>query len=102
MDKANSQPLGDKGGLRCHDLVQQVEGRFGLWEMAFDSVVGKGLKRLFIATRGKKLERAHADMTGRNAGYNGAGKAFFALNALARGYRGQSPRSRDAKRVHGL
>ena len=70
--------------------------------MPGDRMIGEQPHGLGISAGGEILERADADMAGRDAGQHRAGQHGFAPHVLSRRHRGQGARRGHAKRRHRL
>src|SRR4051794_37016662 len=87
MNKADKQPLRDKGCLARNHLIKKgavgVRGARRLWVMPGDDVISEATDRIHIATRCKKLEGADPDVARCDARQNSAGQCPLAPNRLA-------------------
>ena len=75
-------------------------GQIGI--VARDRVLGELAHPLDVAARGEELERADADVAGRDAGQHRAGQHRLAHHRLAGRDDRERARGRDAERVHRL
>jgi hypothetical protein len=86
MDKADKQPLRDKGCLVRNHLIKKgaigVRGACRLWVMPRDDVISEAPDRIDVATRCEKLEGADPDVARCDASQNSAGQIRFAQNQL--------------------
>src|SRR5262249_59465163 len=82
---------------QCEVGVRDV---FKLRVMAIDDVIGEATNFGLLTTGREKLEGAHPDVAGSNAGQNRARQRALAKDGLACKYRCKRSRRRNAKRVH--
>ena len=106
MNKADKQPLRDKGCLARNHLIEKgavgVRGTRRLRVMPRDDVIGEAADRVHIATRCEKLEGADPNVARCDASENSPGQRRFAPNRLASGHCGKRSSCRNPERRHSL
>ena len=106
MHEADAHPVGDERGLAFGYFFKESEcrvlGVYPVRKMTEDRVVRQDAQRIGVADRGKEFESADANVTGRDAREDRAGKRLSTENRFAGGGHCETARRRDAERVHGL
>jgi alkanesulfonate monooxygenase SsuD/methylene tetrahydromethanopterin reductase-like flavin-dependent oxidoreductase (luciferase family) len=106
VDEPDEQPLGDEPRLRVDHRVEEravrALGARGIGIVPRDGVVGQQAHGLDVAAAREVLERAHADVAGRDARQHRAGQPLLAHDGVARRDRRQRARGRNAERRHRL
>ena len=105
MDEADHEPAGDERGLRRDDPLEQRAQGFSASRRRGNGVRSHGRRAGAAPSsspRGEILERADADMAGRDAGQHGARQHASRDGRAPRRHGGQRARGRDAERRHRL
>ena len=105
VDEAEEHPVGDEVCLAADDGGEEglgVAGGIELGVVAGDGVGGEAAEGVEIATRGEVLEGADAEVSGGDAGEDGAGLRGLTLDVLAGGDGGEGAGGGDAEGSHGL
>ena len=103
VDEAEGHPLRDEICLGHADGAEQVHRASRIRVVAVDRVVGESAQVVDLATMGKDLERAHAQVAGGCAGEDCTGQhPLFAQDVFACGHSSEGAGGGDAEGVHRL
>ncbi len=100
MDEADAHPARDELRLPRDHAVEQFAIVGGIGIVPRDDVIGQHTQALDVAARGEELERADADMAGRDARQHRAGLRRFAPDHLPGPDGGECARRGDAQSRH--